>query len=512
MTKLYGIDVSQHNASSTNISNYNFVIIRATWGTNIDKKLDYWVSLCKLHGIPYGLYCYSYAVDAEGAKSEASYLLKVIKDKKLNPTVGIWYDMEDADGYKAKHGALNKKSITTFCNEFLPPIKAAGYYVGVYSTLWWFANYMPTIDYPKWVAHWGTNNGELQNDLSDRCVIHQYTSVPLDKNICYVDLAVFTKKPVKSEVKPMGKLMTSSRNGIQDFLCPFKRLYITQGTGVGTHVGTQAIDVVNGNGAKAAYFAPADMVCFATYPSNGQAMWITKNKVRCPNGYIGHVVMCTAHDETLNFRAGFTVKQGQQIGNMGNAGNSLGVHCHIQCGQTSDRTWKRNRYGVWCFNWEKDPTDVFYMDGVEILNYKSAGWKRISDEKAGKINYEAHCQTYGWMGTVHDGATAGTTGRAKRMEALKIFSTDGTVIEQVEAHMQRIGWKLYKAPGKDTVIGTTGKSLRLEALRIKTSKPCMMRGHVQNKGWGAWVPCDGHAMIGTTGQSLRLEAIQIKRV
>jgi uncharacterized protein YjdB len=98
------------------------------------------------------------------------------------------------------------------------------------------------------------------------------------------------------------------------------------------------------------------------------------------------------------------------------------------------------------------------------------------------------------------------------MEALQIYTTDGTVIEQVDAHMQSIGWKTYEAPSKDTVIGTTGKAKRLEALKINTSKPCKMRGHVQNKGWTDWVDCDGEAMIGTTGKSLRLEAIEIKRV
>lgn len=130
----------------------------------------------------------------------------------------------------------------------------------------------------------------------------------------------------------------------------------------------------------------------------------------------------------------------------------------------------------------------------------------------GNINYRVHCQTYGWLGYVYDGKMAGTTGKSKRVEAMQIYTTDGTVIEQVDAHMQSIGWKSYKAPNKSTIIGTTGKAKRLEALRIKTSKPCKMRGHVQKQGWGEWVDCDGKAMIGTTGKSLRLEAIEIKRV
>jgi len=511
MTRLHGIDVSSHNGY-IDVAKYDFVIIRACWGTHTDSKLDYWVNECEKKKTAYGLYIYSYGLSYEDGKSEAEFLLATIQTKNLKPSVGVWFDMEDADHYKLKRGALNKTVITDVCKGFIDEFKKSGYYYGIYSTRIWFRDYMPTIKCNKWIAHWDSNNGQVGSDLSGECDIHQYTSVPFDKDICFKDFEHFKKKGSVKEVENVGKLMTSQREGIQDFLCPFKKLYITQGTGVGTHIGTQAIDVVNGNGAKAPYYAPADLMCFATYPSNGQAMWVTQNKVRCPNGYIGHVVMCTAHDETLNFGAGFKIKQGQQIGNMGNAGNSLGIHCHIQCAQTSDKSWTRNRYGVWHFNWEKDPTDIFYMDGVKILNYTNAGWKFISDEKAGKINYRAHCQTYGWMNWTKDGGIAGTTGRAKRMEALQIYTTDGTVIERVEAHMQKIGWKTYEAPSKDTVIGTTGQSRRLEALKIKTSKPCKMRAHVQNKGWTDWVDCDGKDMIGTTGKSLRLEAIEIKRV
>lgn len=130
----------------------------------------------------------------------------------------------------------------------------------------------------------------------------------------------------------------------------------------------------------------------------------------------------------------------------------------------------------------------------------------------GRINYQAHVQDIGWQQPVCDGAMAGTTGKSLRMEGFKIWTTDGTVIEEVNAHMQDIGWKKYSHPRKDTIIGTTGKSLRLEGLKIKTSKPCKMRVHLQDTGWTKWIDCDGKQMAGTEGQSRRLEAIEIKRV
>ena len=141
---------------------------------------------------------------------------------------------------------------------------------------------------------------------------------------------------------------------------------------------------------------------------------------------------------------------------------------------------------------------------------------KTQQTKTGRINYQAHVQNDGWQNPVCDGATAGTTGKSLRMEGLKIWTTDGTVVQEVNAHIQNIGWKKYSHPGKDTVIGTTGQSLRLEALIIKTSKPCKMRGHIQDKsdngGWTNWVDCDGKQMVGTEGQSRRLEAVEIKRV
>lgn len=46
----------------------------------------------------------------------------------------------------------------------------------------------------------------------------------------------------------------------------------------------------------------------------------------------------------------------------------------------------------------------------------------------GSVSYQTHVQDIGWQAPVSNGMTAGTTGRAKRVEALKInlLSQDGT--------------------------------------------------------------------------------------
>ena len=129
------------------------------------------------------------------------------------------------------------------------------------------------------------------------------------------------------------------------------------------------------------------------------------------------------------------------------------------------------------------------------------------------IRYQAHVQTYGWQEWVKDGEVAGTTGEAKRLEALRINPPAGVELE-VDAHMQGIGWHTYKGIVHDNgiLIGTTGEARRLEAIRIRciknpTGKNIHYQVHVQTYGW--MLPCNEGELAGTTGISKRLEAIRI---
>ena len=197
--KGYGVDLSSHN-SDVDISQYDFAIIRATWGcaddlddaSHVDTKFEEWVSKCEEANVPYGVYCYDYALDDDGAKEEANYILHHIKNK--NVQLGVWFDMEDADGYKAKKGVLTKERCTSSCKVFCDTIKEAGYYVGIYTSSSWIDNYV-TTDYPLWVANWGTNDGTIQSDQSSVGVMHQYTSTPLDKDVIYKDISYFVSDP-----------------------------------------------------------------------------------------------------------------------------------------------------------------------------------------------------------------------------------------------------------------------------------------------------------------------------
>ena len=195
--KGYGVDVSEHN-TDINVSKYDFIIIRACYGENTDKKFESFVKACESANIPYGVYVYDYALNDDEAKAEAEYVLNLIKDKNIQ--MGVWFDMEDADGYKKKNGVLTKERCTNSCKIFCDILKSKGYYTGVYTSTSWIGNYVDT-DYPLWIANWGTNDGNIQSDQSSVGVIHQYTSNPLDKNVIYHDIDFYKSNPKKEEIK-----------------------------------------------------------------------------------------------------------------------------------------------------------------------------------------------------------------------------------------------------------------------------------------------------------------------
>ena len=158
------------------------------------------------------------------------------------------------------------------------------------------------------------------------------------------------------------------------------------------------------------------------------------------------------------------------------------------------------------------------------------------------VMYKTHVQSFGWEKTwKKDGETSGTSGEAKRLEAIQIRLT-GTnknkydIYYRVQA--QTYGWLGWVKNG--AYAGTAGQAKRLEAIQIiimpKTDYPTDYEGfdgtigggfvdmgknpttdgsgavsymtHVQSYGNQKWVS-DG-SISGTSGEGKRLEAISIK--
>ena len=113
------IDVSEHqgdidwNTVKNNSGIYGVILRVAAGSAKADKKLEQNVKELNRLKIPYGIYIYSYAEDQIGtvldlgtyheAQLEALRIVKAIKDYNLNPTLGIYYDLEVWENGKNKN-------------------------------------------------------------------------------------------------------------------------------------------------------------------------------------------------------------------------------------------------------------------------------------------------------------------------------------------------------------------------------------------------------------------------
>ena len=177
----------------------------------------------------------------------------------------------------------------------------------------------------------------------------------------------------------------------------------------------------------------------------------------------------------------------------------------------------------WAKNGEKAGTAGFAyrLEGIEIkIVEKDTPFSECGKAKAFRckeVLYSTHVQDYGWQGYAYDGNTSGTTGKAKKIEGIKIKLDNQQYPGNIEykTHIENIGWEsVYKK--NNELSGTTGRNLRVEAIRIKLTGE--ISNHydffffffAQSYGWLGWTKND--EVAGTIGYGYRLEAIEIKLV
>ena len=172
-----GIDISRHQGEldfDYIAANFDFVIIRCGYGSDLsaddsecsqcDSMAQIYIDECEKRGIPYGLYIYQYAGNNDESLSEAAHIREWYN--KCNPTMGVYLDIEDADGYKASHGIDyhdTQELALTWLNA-LSDITAKG----IYASHSWLNDYMNVDELIEhgaliWEAHWN-DDGEICDD------------------------------------------------------------------------------------------------------------------------------------------------------------------------------------------------------------------------------------------------------------------------------------------------------------------------------------------------------------
>ena len=171
------------------------------------------------------------------------------------------------------------------------------------------------------------------------------------------------------------------------------------------------------------------------------------------------------------------------------------------------------------------------LEALEICLVKKGGaapGETADHYRYPKISYEAHSQSYGWRGETFDNAVAGVTGQAKRMEALKISlpdtgdtQGDGTSKVKYRVYLQGTGWQDWKENG--ATAGTTGQERRIEAIEMHLEGPIAQEYdvyysvHMAKIGWSAYVKGNSDLnaiddIVGTKDLSKRIEAVKIQMV
>ena len=125
----------------------------------VDTKLKEYTDAVKKYNIPYGVYWFSYADNANEALIEAQYTKELIDEYKLNPTLGIYYDLEYNIPYPSptKYQQITKTYIDNMRSTHWM------YNIKVYASTYFALNTIGFKDaeannYIGWIAHWNDVN------------------------------------------------------------------------------------------------------------------------------------------------------------------------------------------------------------------------------------------------------------------------------------------------------------------------------------------------------------------
>lgn len=206
--EIKGIDVSSYQGEIDwkTVDEYGmgFAILRITEKGNArDSQFENNYAGCIQHGIPMGVYKYSYALTVAEIQQEAEKVVDVLDGRPLD--FPVWLDLEWSE-----QRALSESALTTLIKTFWSVITTAGYKFGIYCNMDWYDNVIPDVlkdKYDFWIARYPANDdGWLQERLRPSVGVGwQYSSKAKIPGINgNVDRDVFYKDYSEKEDEPMG--------------------------------------------------------------------------------------------------------------------------------------------------------------------------------------------------------------------------------------------------------------------------------------------------------------------
>lgn len=155
-----GIDVSFFNDyvdwQAVKQAGFDFAICRTGFGKNgFDETFTRNVDGAHNAGLICGAYHYSYAFNPADAIIEADFCKRIIHEAGVLLELPVFFDMEDADNYKLRHGFdFSIDNVTNICRAFIDTLKPLN--AGVYASLYWLRDYIDwrSLNCPVWNAQY----------------------------------------------------------------------------------------------------------------------------------------------------------------------------------------------------------------------------------------------------------------------------------------------------------------------------------------------------------------------
>lgn len=191
--RVKGIDISRAQESfdvaKAKKSGVKFIILRAGIRTDKDSFFDRNLAECKKNNMPFGMYWYFEATDADTFHKELDACVSVVKD--LRPSYPIFFDMEEVE----QINKLTTKQRTDMLIEFCDTMTKVGLPSGLYTNISWMENYFDKsrivgkIDI--WLAAWTEDpNEDTTYDYGQtmwQWGVDKINGMNVDGDVCFIN-------------------------------------------------------------------------------------------------------------------------------------------------------------------------------------------------------------------------------------------------------------------------------------------------------------------------------------